>query len=92
MTFCREIDVDDWERNAIVKGNHPDTASVVARFWSVVRGMDQLTLSARGASTTGQRALVHSQEAMGIVEACSDAFVAWFVEHISCLGVGLVGA
>ena len=42
----REIDVDDWERNTIVKGNHPDTASVVARFWSVVRGMDQLTLSA----------------------------------------------
>lgn len=28
-----EIDVDDWEQNVVIKGNHPDSAAVVARFW-----------------------------------------------------------
>lgn len=42
----REIDVDDWQQNTLIKGNHPDTAIVVARFWNVVRGMDQPTRSA----------------------------------------------
>ena len=38
-----EVDVEDWEKNVVAKGTHPDSTEVVARFWSAVRDMDQPT-------------------------------------------------
>ena len=48
-----EIDVDDWQRNVLVKGNLPESSAVVARFWSAVRAMDQPTRSALLRFVTG---------------------------------------
>ena len=48
-----EIDVDDWEKHTDVKGNHPQSAEVVKRFWRAVRAFDEPTRSALLRFVTG---------------------------------------
>jgi hypothetical protein len=51
------IEVEDWRRHTVVKGNHPGSSSIVRRFWEVVGSWDHELRAALLRFVTGTPAL-----------------------------------